>query len=74
MGGDRLDPRISWGSILAKYLRELCLRAFNRYFVARVPGLRPTAGYPEDAKRFIAEVDAALGDGGLERAAWIRSK
>lgn len=75
MGGDRLDPRISWGSILAKYLRELLLRAFNRHFFARVNGLRPTAGYPEDAKRFIAQVQAALGDGGgLERDAWIRCK
>jgi ribonuclease HII len=74
MGGDRLDPRISWGSILAKYLRELTLRAFNRYFVGRVNGLRPTAGYPEDAKRFIAQVNAALGEGGLERDAWIRTK
>jgi ribonuclease HII len=75
VGGDRLDPRISWGSILAKYLRELLLRPFNRYFACRVAQLRPTAGYPEDARRFIDEVEAALGrDAGLERAMWIRSK
>jgi ribonuclease HII len=75
VGGDRIDPRISWGSILAKYLRELMLRPFNRYFAGRVARLRPTAGYPEDARRFIDEVEAALGqDGGLERAAWIRCK
>ena len=74
MKGDRLDPRISWGSILAKYLRELVLHAFNAHFCERVPGLRPTAGYPEDAKRFIAEVRAALGSQVLEPSAWIRSK
>jgi ribonuclease HII len=75
MGGDTLDPRISWGSILAKYLRELIVRALNRHFVERIPNLRPTAGYPEDAARFIQDVEAALGpDGGLERAAWIRCK
>jgi ribonuclease HII len=75
MKGDSLDPRISWGSILAKYLRELLVRAFNRHFVERIPNLRPTAGYPEDAARFIQDVEAALGpDGGLERAAWIRCK
>lgn len=75
VGGDRLDPRISWASILAKYLRELLLRPFNRYFAACVPGLRPTAGYPEDAKRFITEVEAGL-DAPLpfDRAVWIRSK
>jgi hypothetical protein len=75
MGGDRCDPRISWASILAKYLRELIMRGLNRHFAAQVPSLRPTAGYPEDAKRFIAEVEAALGpDGGLSRNAWIRAK
>ena len=75
VGGDRLDPRISWGSILAKYLRELLLRPFNRYFADEVAGLRATAGYPEDARRFIADVEAVLGpDAGLERAMWIRSK
>ena len=75
MGGDRCDPRISWASILAKYLRELIMRGLNRHFVAKIPELRPTAGYPEDAARFIAEVERELGpSGGLERAAWIRSK
>jgi hypothetical protein len=75
MKGDSLDPRISWGSILAKYLRELFMRTLNRHFVERIPNLRPTAGYPEDAARFIENVEAALGpDGGLERAAWIRCK
>ncbi len=75
MGGDRCDPRISWASILAKYLRELIMRSLNRYFIAKLADLRPTAGYPEDARRFIADVEAALGpDGGLERAAWIRAK
>jgi ribonuclease HII len=75
MGGDRLDPRISWASILAKYLRELVLRAFNRYFAARLPQLRATAGYPQDAKRFIAEVEAGLGrELGFGREAWIRCK
>jgi hypothetical protein len=78
MGGDSCDPRISWASILAKYLRELIMRSLNRYFAAKVAPskgqLRPTAGYPEDARRFIADIEAALGpDGGLERAAWVRS-
>jgi hypothetical protein len=75
MGGDRCDPRISWASILAKYLRELIMRSLNGHFAERVANLRPTAGYPEDAKRFIAQVEAALGPGGgLERAAWVRAK
>jgi hypothetical protein len=43
-------------SMASKYLRELAMRALNDYWCARVPGLRPTAGYPEDAKRFRADI------------------
>jgi ribonuclease HII len=51
-------------SMTAKYYRELAMRAFNDYWARQVPGLRPTAGYPADAKRFkaaIAERQRALG-------------
>jgi len=51
-------------SMTAKYLRELAMIAFNRFWCIHVPGLRPTAGYPVDAKRFYEEigpVKSALG-------------
>lgn len=51
-------------SMTAKYVRELSMRAFNAFWCERVSGLRPTAGYPADSRRFkiaIAEVQAALG-------------
>ena len=40
----------------SKYLRELAMLAFNDYWRSRVPNLQPTAGYPQDAKRFRAEI------------------
>jgi hypothetical protein len=43
-------------SMASKYLRELAMRALNDYWRQRVPGLQPTAGYPEDAKRFRADI------------------
>lgn len=51
-------------SILSKYLREMAMEQFNHYWARRVPGLKPTKGYPEDARRFrkeIAEQQLALG-------------
>ncbi len=39
-------------SMASKYLRELAMRAMNDFWCRRVPGLRPTAGYPGDARRF----------------------
>jgi hypothetical protein len=51
-------------SMASKYLRELAMRAWNQFWCSRVAGLRPTAGYPEDARRFrdeIAVMQAELG-------------
>ena len=44
-------------SMLSKYLRELSMKAFNRFWQSQVPNLAPTAGYPVDAKRFWEAID-----------------
>lgn len=43
-------------SMASKYLRELAMHALNAFWRARVEGLRATAGYPLDAKRFKGEI------------------
>ena len=43
-------------SMVSKYARELCMRALNTFWVSHQPGLKPTAGYPVDAKRFKSEI------------------
>jgi hypothetical protein len=53
--GERLLPT-ALASMLAKYLRELAMKPFNGYWQRQVPGLRATAGYPEDAIRFRDEI------------------
>ncbi len=61
--GDRFLPS-ALASMIAKYLRELSMAAFNEFWQARLPGLRPTAGYPADARRFkqaIASIQKELG-------------
>ena len=55
---------IALASMLSKYQRELAMLRFNAFWQSHVPDLRPTAGYPEDAKRFkqqIATVQERLG-------------
>jgi len=55
----------------AKYLREVCMLQFNRYWSAKVAGLKPTAGYPMDAGRFFADIQPCLAlDGTDERMVW----
>jgi hypothetical protein len=50
----------------AKYLRELAMRPFNAFWQQHVPGLRPTAGYPTDAKRFQGDIRTAQRKLGIE--------
>jgi hypothetical protein len=55
--GERFLPA-ALASMVSKYLRELAMLAFNTYWQAHIPGLRPTAGYPLDARRFRQDIAA----------------
>lgn len=58
-------------SIASKYLRELSMIPFNRFWRRALPELRPTAGYPEDAKRFLSEIKEVQARLGIEdRVLW----
>ena len=58
-------------SMACKYLRELAMLAFNDFWCCRVPNLRPTAGYPLDARRFRKEIAAAQQTLGIDdRTLW----
>lgn len=50
-GGEAELP-VALASMMAKYHRELAMRAFNDFWCTRIDQLRPTAGYPGDARRF----------------------
>jgi hypothetical protein len=52
---------VALASMASKYLRELAMQAFNHFWQGQVPNLQPTAGYPQDAKRFRADVAEARG-------------
>jgi hypothetical protein len=58
-------------SMASKYLRELAMLAFNDFWRQQVADLRPTAGYPVDARRFKADIAAAQQGLGIEdRIVW----
>jgi hypothetical protein len=68
--GDSYVPT-ALASMSAKYLRELCMAAWNAHWLARRPELRPTAGYPGDARRFFEAIRDLLLDAGVcERSVW----
>ena len=62
-GAERHFPA-AVSSMVCKYVRELSMELFNRFWQQHIPDLRPTKGYPTDAKRFrsdIAETQQRLG-------------
>jgi hypothetical protein len=65
---------VALASMASKYLRELAMMGLNAFWGARVPGLRPTAGYPQDARRFKAEIAAVQADLGIRDAELWRTR
>ncbi len=71
---DRTDGLVALASIVSKAIRELWMDGFNAYWCARVPGLRPTAGYPVDAWRFRRAIERAAAMEGYDPNRWWRLK
>lgn len=67
-------PCVALAACLAKYTREVIIHAFQAYFSRRYPSVKPTAGYPQDARRFLDELQAHQAPELLASAlpAWIR--
>jgi hypothetical protein len=64
---------VALASMVSKYLREALMREFNAFWQLHLPNLKPTAGYPLDAARFLAEIRPVLVKLGLsERQVWRR--
>ena len=65
---------IAAASMISKFVREVAMLAFNRFWQQQKPGLPPTAGYPVDAKRFRREIEPLIPQLGLEEADWWRGR
>jgi ribonuclease HII len=73
VGGEARGP-VALASMTAKYVRELAMHAFNTFWSSRLPGLRPTAGYPTDALRWRHDAAAAIQQEQLAEASlWRRA-
>lgn len=54
---------VALASMLAKLTRELAMMRFNRYWCAKMPELKPTAGYYGDARRWLSDVAGVMEPG-----------
>lgn len=71
---DRTNGFVALASMVSKLMREKWMDQFNAWFARRIPDLRPTAGYPVDAKRFAADIESYCKDQRISKEFWWRLK
>ncbi|MBC8523153.1 hypothetical protein H8D29_04435 [PVC group bacterium] len=70
---DEKHMPVALASMVAKFTRELHMMRFNRYFASLVPDIKPTAGYVQDGRRFLKEIEPILQKNNLHRESLIRN-
>jgi len=73
-GGETRHFPIALGSVFSKYVRELCMHVFNRYWTVQQSDLRPTAGYFVDAQRWLRAASRTLDRLNVDRTTLVRSR
>ena len=72
-GEDKSFPT-ALASMTAKYVRELHMRLFNRWWIERIPDLKKTAGYVQDGRRFLADIEPHREKNGVSMAPLVRHR
>jgi ribonuclease HII len=65
---------VALASMVSKYVRELLMVLFNRYWAGQVPDLAPTAGYYVDGQRFYRQILPAVQRLGIREEMLVRSR
>jgi hypothetical protein len=71
---DAEDALVALASITAKAARECWMDVFNAFWARRVPGLKPSAGYPVDASRFRRDVETTAANLEIDPRLWWRER
>lgn len=61
-------------SMISKYVREVFMTLWNDFWQIEIPDLKPTKGYPQDAKRFKAAIAARQMELGISDHSIWRNK
>lgn len=65
---------VAVSSMICKYAREVGMELFNRFWQQHITDLKPTKGYPEDAKRFRKDVEQQQAILGIDDAVFWRCR
>lgn len=59
---------VALASMVAKYVREVVMMQFNKFWQHHLPGLKATKGYPQDAARFWKDIKTKCAELGIEKS------
>lgn len=71
---DSGSAAVALASMTAKYFRERCMQQFNAFWAKHIEGLKPTAGYPVDARRYYDAIRDTMTRLGIDEEAVWRSR
>lgn len=69
-----LSLPVAMASMLSKYLREVLMLRFNRFWRMHLPELEPTAGYYSDGQRFLRDIAAKRVELGIADEQLVRCR
>jgi hypothetical protein len=71
---DKQHLPVALASMVAKYVREALMARFNEFWRRWLPEIRPTAGYSQDAARFLTDLQPVVHSAGVPRELFVRSR
>jgi hypothetical protein len=60
--------------MVSKYVREIFMHIWNEFWQDHIENLKPTKGYPVDAKRFMSDIENTLIELGIARSQIWRNR
>lgn len=70
--GEKHSFAIALASVFSKYIRELHMHMFNRYWTTHQRALKPTAGYYTDARRWLEDAASTIDRLNVDRNMLVR--
>lgn len=70
---DEKHMPVALASMIAKFTRELHMMRFNKYFATLVTDIKPTAGYVQDGRRFLKQIEPIFANNDLKRELLVRN-
>jgi ribonuclease HII len=72
INSERYHFPVAYASMTAKYIRELLMMRFQRFWQVHAPKVKATYGYFGDGKRFLAEIEPVIEALRIDRTELIR--